>query len=347
MSEQASRRARHPARPRRTPRRRRRRCARPHRSRPRPPARSRRRPDSMRRGAATTARALAEQATCGRADFAQSAADLQRLVTTVDQGDERAGEGDERDRNGGGRHADAVGAGVACCPGTGASDARDDHGRAEHGQADQADHQGERASTRSPSAALLASVGEIRQITDRNASGVKQTRGGTDDLLRRAQALMRSSTDGSRASERPRAAHTRSDDRGLSRPKSAHGAPVQPVTTSASCQNGFHSGSSRPTSGWSCVRGIHWIGRGHGHPGGAQALQSAADRGHSRHRGARHSLALRRRSGARNRGGAGAGAASLSDCLRAARRRSAVSTACSSTSRSVRSVPMAGSSVSS
>ena len=36
---------------------------------------------------------------------------------------------------------------------------------------------------------LLRSVGEIRQITDRNASGVKQTRGGTEDVLRRAQAL--------------------------------------------------------------------------------------------------------------------------------------------------------------
>jgi len=38
-------------------------------------------------------------------------------------------------------------------------------------------------------ASLLVSVGEIRQITDRNAAGVKQTRGGTDDLRRRAQAL--------------------------------------------------------------------------------------------------------------------------------------------------------------
>ena len=37
--------------------------------------------------------------------------------------------------------------------------------------------------------ALLASLTEIRQVTQRNATGVKQTRGGTDDLLRRAQAL--------------------------------------------------------------------------------------------------------------------------------------------------------------
>ena len=41
----------------------------------------------------------------------------------------------------------------------------------------------------SSAAALLASVSEIRQITDRNSAGVKQTRGGTDDLRRRAQAL--------------------------------------------------------------------------------------------------------------------------------------------------------------
>jgi methyl-accepting chemotaxis protein len=36
---------------------------------------------------------------------------------------------------------------------------------------------------------LLTAVSDIRAITDRNATGVKQTRGGTDDLLRRAQAL--------------------------------------------------------------------------------------------------------------------------------------------------------------
>jgi methyl-accepting chemotaxis protein len=39
------------------------------------------------------------------------------------------------------------------------------------------------------SASLLTALGEIRQITDRNASGVKKTRGGTDDLVRRAAAL--------------------------------------------------------------------------------------------------------------------------------------------------------------
>jgi methyl-accepting chemotaxis protein len=42
----------------------------------------------------------------------------------------------------------------------------------------------------SAAASLLTSMGEIRKITDRNASGAKQTRGGTDDLMRRAQALI-------------------------------------------------------------------------------------------------------------------------------------------------------------
>ncbi len=55
------------------------------------------------------------------------------------------------------------------------------------------------------SGSLLRSVAEIRQITDRNASGVKQTRGGTDDLLRRAQASGRARrAAGPRASERAR-----------------------------------------------------------------------------------------------------------------------------------------------
>jgi methyl-accepting chemotaxis protein len=41
----------------------------------------------------------------------------------------------------------------------------------------------------SVSNSLLRSVGEIRQITEHSANGVKQTRGGTVDLLRRARAL--------------------------------------------------------------------------------------------------------------------------------------------------------------
>ncbi len=40
------------------------------------------------------------------------------------------------------------------------------------------------------SASLLASLNEVRQITDRNMSGVKRTRGDTEDLRRRAKALV-------------------------------------------------------------------------------------------------------------------------------------------------------------
>jgi methyl-accepting chemotaxis protein len=36
---------------------------------------------------------------------------------------------------------------------------------------------------------LLTALAEIRRITERNASGIKKTRGGTDDLVRRADAL--------------------------------------------------------------------------------------------------------------------------------------------------------------
>ena len=39
------------------------------------------------------------------------------------------------------------------------------------------------------SASLLTSLGEIREITERNASGVRRTRGSSDDLLRRAGTL--------------------------------------------------------------------------------------------------------------------------------------------------------------
>ena len=39
------------------------------------------------------------------------------------------------------------------------------------------------------SGTLLASLGEIREISERNARTVKRTRGGTDDLLRRAGTL--------------------------------------------------------------------------------------------------------------------------------------------------------------
>jgi methyl-accepting chemotaxis protein len=40
------------------------------------------------------------------------------------------------------------------------------------------------------SAALVETLGEVRRIAERNASGVKQTRGGTDDLVRRADAFV-------------------------------------------------------------------------------------------------------------------------------------------------------------
>lgn len=53
------------------------------------------------------------------------------------------------------------------------------------------------------SSQLLATLKDIREITDRNAHGVKETRGGTDDLLQRASALV--SLTETRAGRQPRA----------------------------------------------------------------------------------------------------------------------------------------------
>ena len=38
-------------------------------------------------------------------------------------------------------------------------------------------------------ARLLAQLDDVKRITDRNTAGVKQTRGGTADLLRQAETL--------------------------------------------------------------------------------------------------------------------------------------------------------------
>jgi methyl-accepting chemotaxis protein len=40
------------------------------------------------------------------------------------------------------------------------------------------------------SGAILSGLNDVRTITDRNVHGVKRTRGGTDDLRRRADALV-------------------------------------------------------------------------------------------------------------------------------------------------------------
>ena len=42
----------------------------------------------------------------------------------------------------------------------------------------------------SSAAALLASLRQIREVTDRNVHGARETRGGTTDLLERAESLL-------------------------------------------------------------------------------------------------------------------------------------------------------------
>ena len=39
------------------------------------------------------------------------------------------------------------------------------------------------------SASIISALGDIRQVTERNAGGVRRTRGGTKDLLKRTAAL--------------------------------------------------------------------------------------------------------------------------------------------------------------
>jgi len=54
---------------------------------------------------------------------------------------------------------------------------------------------------------IVAQLTEVRRITQRNADGVRQTRGGTADLLRQAETLtglMDSAVAGKRANGRSR-----------------------------------------------------------------------------------------------------------------------------------------------
>ena len=120
----------------------------------------------------------------------------------------------------------------------------------------------------SAASALLASVGEIRQITDRNAAGVKQTRGGTDDLLRRAQAL-------ATLVDQPR-----------DRPVSGQwaGSAIEQVIVRAELDpracppNASHSASSPPTIVSSSARGTRWMAAATGIDAGACPRPAAVRR---------------------------------------------------------------------
>jgi methyl-accepting chemotaxis protein len=144
--------------------------------------------DSMRRGAVTTARAVAEQATAGE-EISRSAVGLRTMIGAVTRAmveqskamSEIAG-ASESMRTQAEQTLRAVK--------EQARTMKDMTGAAHNTlkQVKLITHANREHST--VSASLLTSLGEVRQITDRNASGVKRTRGGTDDLVRRANALV-------------------------------------------------------------------------------------------------------------------------------------------------------------
>ena len=141
----------------------------------------------MRRGAATTSRALAEQTVAGD-QISRAAVELQQMVSTVTKA--------MTEQTSGMKEIAAAADGIRVQTEQTAR-ALVDQSRVMRDMTDQAQSTTRqiklitKANIDHSQAAdsLLTSVAEIRRITDRNAAGVKQTRGGTDDLLKRAQAL--------------------------------------------------------------------------------------------------------------------------------------------------------------
>jgi methyl-accepting chemotaxis protein len=142
----------------------------------------------MRRGAVGTTRSLAEQSSASE-DISKAAGELHRMIASTAKAisDQAASMNQiTAATDGMSAQAEQVLRGAA------------DQARAMRAMTNEAQNTAKQIKSISKAntehsaaaAALLVSVGEIRQITDRNAAGVKQTRGGTDDLRRRAQALV-------------------------------------------------------------------------------------------------------------------------------------------------------------
>ncbi len=119
----------------------------------------------------------------------------------------------------------------------GAHDEGDVEGVQRDGARHQADHRGEPRPV-GAAARLATQLADIRRITERNAEGVRQTRGGTADLLKQAEAL--TGHHGRRA-ERHRVATAAGADRPW------HGRIPR------------DSGSSRPTATSSSAAGTTWL----------------------------------------------------------------------------------------
>jgi methyl-accepting chemotaxis protein len=141
----------------------------------------------MRRGAANTSRALAEQATASE-EIGRSAAELHRLISTTTKAvTEQASAMSEISKAADGMRVQSEQ--VSRATADQAKTMRTMTGESQS-VAKQLTLISKANGEQSAAAAdLVVSVNEVRRITDRNAAGVKQTRGGTDDLRRRAQAL--------------------------------------------------------------------------------------------------------------------------------------------------------------
>jgi methyl-accepting chemotaxis protein len=141
----------------------------------------------MRRGAVTTSRALVEQSAAGE-QISRAASALQQLVTTVTTGMlQQTSRMNELASAADGMRTQSEQASRALKEQSQAMRGMTSAVQNAAGQIKLITTANKEHST--VATALSASVGEIREITDRHIAGVKQTRGDTTELLRRAEVL--------------------------------------------------------------------------------------------------------------------------------------------------------------
>ena len=145
--------------------------------------------EAIRRGAATTSRAVAEQAVAAEQITKAARRCWHGRSAAVTRGDGRAG---ARRRRRSTAAVDSMRVQAEQAARAAAEQARTMREmtkaatrRARH----QADHPRQPRAVGGGRAGRVAQLADIRRITERNAEGVKQTRGGTADLLRQAEAL--------------------------------------------------------------------------------------------------------------------------------------------------------------
>jgi methyl-accepting chemotaxis protein len=143
--------------------------------------------EAIRRGAMTTTKSVAEQATAAE-QISKAAIDLSRQIGSVAKAmSEQAAAAVEMN---GAVDSMRTQSEQAARAATEQARTMKDMARASNATARDIKLISAANNTHSQAAGRLASqVADIRRITERNAAGVKQTRGGTSDLLRQAEAL--------------------------------------------------------------------------------------------------------------------------------------------------------------